>query len=130
MMKYIKYFNESKNEKPNIKKYDIDGFIVLQGKDAYSNDYLTLEMAKEDDIWMHAKGVPGSHVVIRVSDKLPTMEIIKKAAQIAAKNSKSVEDRVLIVWCKKKFVKKEGGMNVGQVKVDYINANEIIVPKK
>ena len=33
-MKYLKPFNESKVDKPNIKKYDIDGFIVYQGRDA------------------------------------------------------------------------------------------------
>ena len=81
------------------------------------------------DIWMHAKGVPGSHVIIKVKDKVPTETTIKRVAMIAAKNSKSTEDMVKVVYCKKKYVKKEPGMNTGQVKVDYINANEIIVPK-
>jgi predicted ribosome quality control (RQC) complex YloA/Tae2 family protein len=129
-MRYLKNFNESKLDKPNIKKYDIDGFIVYQGKDAKANDYVTLEVATDEDYWMHAKGVPGSHVVIKVKDKIPTMEVIKKAAQVAAKNSKSNEEKVLIVYCKKKFVKKDPGMNPGQVKVDYNNAYEITVSKK
>jgi len=128
-MRYIKNFFESKADKPKIKKYEIDGFIVYQGKDSESNDYLTLEIAKEEDLWFHAKGVPGSHVVIKVKDKLPTEPVIKKVAEIAAKNSKSKEESVLVVYCKKKFVTKSPGMNVGQVKVDYMNANEIIVPK-
>jgi predicted ribosome quality control (RQC) complex YloA/Tae2 family protein len=83
-----------------------------------------------EDIWMHAKGVPGSHVVIKVKDKLPSEEVIKKAAEIAAKNCKSKEDKVRVLYCKKKFVKKEKGMNPGQVKVDYVNANEIVINKK
>jgi predicted ribosome quality control (RQC) complex YloA/Tae2 family protein len=129
-MKFIKYFLESKkSEKPKIKKHDIDGFVVFQGKDADSNEHLTLEVATENDIWMHAKGVPGSHVIIKVKDKVPTETTIKRVAMIAAKNSKSTEDMVKVVYCKKKYVKKEPGMNTGQVKVDYINANEIIVPK-
>lgn len=128
-MKYIKYFFESKSDKPNVKKYDIDGFVVLQGKDAKANEHLTLEVANEDDIWMHAKGVPGSHVIIKVKDKVPTETTIKRVAIIAARNSKSTEDMVKVVYCKKKFVTKEPGMNTGQVKVDYINANEIIVPR-
>ena len=33
-MKYLKYFYESKSDKPKVKKHDIDGFIVFQGKDA------------------------------------------------------------------------------------------------
>jgi predicted ribosome quality control (RQC) complex YloA/Tae2 family protein len=129
-MKFIKSFLESKkSEKPKIKKHDIDGFVVYQGKDANSNEHITLELSNEDDIWMHAKGVPGSHVLIKIKDKIPTETTIKRAAIIAAKNSKSEEDMVKVVYCKKKYVKKEPGMNTGQVKVDYINANEIIVPK-
>ena len=129
-MKYIKSFFESKkSETPKYKKHDIDGFVVFQGKDAVSNEYLTLEVANEDDIWMHAKGVKGSHVIIKVKDKVPTETTIKRAAMIAAKNSKSTEDMVKVVYCKKKYVTKEPGMNIGEVEVDYINANEIIVPK-
>jgi predicted ribosome quality control (RQC) complex YloA/Tae2 family protein len=122
-------FNESKKNKfPNIKKMEIDGFTIYIGKDALSNDHLTFNIANKEDIWMHAKGVPGSHIVIRVNDKLPTNEVIKKAASIAKKNSKSPKDnKVTVVYCKRKFVKKEPGMNNGQVKVDYINANEIDV---
>ena len=130
LMKYIKSFFESKNsDKPKYKKHDIDGFVVFQGKDAKSNEHLTLEIANEDDIWMHAKGVPGSHIIIKVKDKVPTETTIKRVAILAAKNSKSTEDMVKVVYCKKKYVTKEPGMNTGQVKVDYINANEIIVPK-
>jgi predicted ribosome quality control (RQC) complex YloA/Tae2 family protein len=129
-MKYIKSFFESKKGKPNYKKHDIDGFVVYHGKDANANEHLTLEVANEDDIWMHAKGVPGSHVIIKIKDKVPTETTIQRAAMIAAANSKSSDDMVKVVYCKKKYVTKEPGMNTGQVKVDYINANEIIVPKK
>jgi len=118
--------NESKNKFPDVKKMDIDGFIVYIGKDAKSNDYLTFNMADDEDIWMHAKGVPGSHVVIRVMDNLPTETTIKKVAELAKKNSKAKrETNVPVVYCQRKFVKKEPGMNDGQVKVDYINSNDI-----
>jgi predicted ribosome quality control (RQC) complex YloA/Tae2 family protein len=105
-------------------------FIVYQGKDSNANDYVTLELSDENDIWFHAKGVPGSHILIKVKDKLPQHDVIKKVAELAAKNSKAPEGDVTIVYCKKKFVKKEPGMNPGQVKVDYTNAYEIKVPKK
>ena len=100
-MKFIKSFLESKkSEKPKIKKHDIDGFVVYQGKDANSNEHITLELANEDDIWMHAKGVPGSHVLIKIKDKIPTETTIKRVAIIAAKNSRSEEDMVKVVYCK------------------------------
>jgi len=130
-MRYLKNFNESKKlDRPNYKKLDIDGFIVYQGKDAKANDYVTFELSSDEDYWFHAKGVPGSHVLIKVKDNIPTKEVIKKVAQISAKNSKSDKDDVLIVYCKKKFVKKEQGMKPGQVGVDYNNAYEITVSKK
>ena len=128
-MRYIKKYNEGKNNKPNFKRI-IDGdFVIFQGKDAESNDYVTLELASDNDLWFHAKGVPGSHVIIKVKDNIPGDDIIQKAALIAAKNSKSKEDKVKVIYCKKKFVTKDPGMNAGQVKVDHLNANVIIVNK-
>jgi hypothetical protein len=118
------------SSKPNFKKLDIDEFVVFQGKDAEANDYVTFELSSPEDYWFHTKGVKGSHVLIKVKDKIPTMEVIRKAAQVAAKNSKSNDEKVLIVYCKKKFVKKEPGMNPGQVEVDHNNAYEITVSKK
>jgi predicted ribosome quality control (RQC) complex YloA/Tae2 family protein len=127
ILKY-KHFEAKDN---GIKRHLIDDFVVFQGKNAAANDFLTLELANEDDIWMHAKGVPGSHVLIKVSDKLPTLEVIKKAAQIAADNSKGNSgSEVTVVYCKRRFVHKRPGMNPGQVEVEYKNSNQIIVTKK
>ena len=128
-MKYLRKFFEGKKDKfPNIKKMEIDGFVIYMGRDAKSNDHLTFNMADKEDIWMHAKGVPGSHIVIKIKDKLPTNEVLKQAALIAKKNSKSPkDDKIIVVYCQRKFVKKEQGMNDSQVKVDYINAHEISV---
>jgi transcription antitermination factor NusG len=130
-MKIKKYSNfyESKSEKfPNIKTLVIDGFTVMIGKDALSNDYLTIKMANDDDIWFHASGVPGSHIIIRVKDKLPSPELIKEVAKLAAKNSKSPKgSKSKIVYCKAKFVKKTSDLKPGQVIVDYINSEEVIV---
>ena len=129
MIKKFNSFNESKKDKfPNVQKLDIDGFVVYVGKDAKSNDYLTFNVADKEDIWMHVKGVPGSHVVIRVRENLPTETTIRVAAQLAKKNSKaSKDDKVTVVYCQKRFVKKESGMNDGQVKVDYTNSYQIVV---
>ena len=129
MIKKFNSFNESKKDKfPNVQKLDIDGFVVYVGKDAKSNDYLTFNVADKEDIWMHVKGVPGSHVVFRVRENLPTETTIRVAAQLAKKNSKaSKDDKATVVYCQKRFVKKESSMNDGQVKVDYINSYQIVV---
>ena len=128
-MRHIKQFNESKNPKfPDVKKVNIDVFDVYIGKDAKSNDYLTFIMSNKDDMWFHTKGIPGSHVVIFIKENLPTESVIRQVAELAKKNSKaSKEDNITVVYCKRKFVKKEASMNDGQVRVDYINANEIVV---
>jgi predicted ribosome quality control (RQC) complex YloA/Tae2 family protein len=128
-MKYLRKFFEGKKDKfTNIKKMEIDGYFIYLGRDSKSNDHLTFNIAEESDIWLHAKGVPGSHVVIKAKDKLVTPEIIKQAAIIAKKNSKGKDIQDLsIVYCKRKFVKKESNMKDGQVVVDYKNAQEIIL---
>lgn len=124
----FKQFFEGKNNYPNIKRIEHDGFLVKVGRDAKSNDYLTFNIADKEDIWMHVKGVRGSHVVIHVMDKLPTDTVIKFAADLAKANSKAnKEESVTVVYCQRKFVKKEHGMNDGEVKVDYINSYEISV---
>lgn len=126
-MHYILNFSESKSNKPNLKRQEIDEFLVFQGRDAESNDYLTFEMATDDDYWFHAKGVPGSHVVLKVKDRIPTEDTIRKCALLAAKNCKSKEEEITVIYCKKKFVRKTPELKAGQVKVDYVNSNEIIV---
>jgi hypothetical protein len=107
-LKRYKQFNESKKDKfPNIKKMEVDGFTIHLGKDAKSNDYLTFNVATDDDLWMHVKGVRGSHVVIIVNDNMPTPEVIKKAAEIAKDNSKAKgTDNATVVYCKRRFVSK------------------------
>lgn len=127
-MKYLRHFESKKNKFPDIKKIQIDGYLVMVGRDAKSNDYLTFIEADNEDIWMHVKGVPGSHVVIRVRENLPTPEVIRMAAELAKKNSKAQKDQqATVVYCQRKFVKKDSNMNDGQVRVDYRNSEEITI---
>ena len=126
--KYSKFLESKKDKFPNIQTKKLDDFNVLIGKDALSNDFLTTNMANDDDLWFHAAGVPGSHIVIRISDKLPMEKHIEEIAKMAAKNSKAPKGtKVKVVYCKAKFVKKSSDMKPGQVSVDYKNAQEIIV---
>ena len=132
-MEYLKNFRifaESKMNKPNIKKITEGDFLILQGRDAESNDHLTFIIADQEDYWLHAKGYPGSHVVIRLNGKIPDSRLIYKAAEIAAKNSAAAKanlDEIQVVYCKRKFVTKKSGMNTGQVAVDADNSEIIKV---
>ena len=129
MIKKFNLYKESKKEKfPNIQTKEFFGYTIFIGKDAKSNDYLTFNNSDSEDIWMHVKGYPGSHVVIRVRENLPTPEVIKFAAELAKRNSKASKiEKATVVYCQRKFVKKESGMNDGQVRVDYKNSEEITI---
>ena len=64
-----------------------DGTPIMVGKNNLQNDQLTLKTARKSDIWLHAKNVPGSHVI--VSDADPSEATLTEAAQLAAYFSKA-----------------------------------------
>lgn len=125
-MKYIKYFEGKKDRFPNLKKIEKDEFVIYVGGDAKSNDYLTFNMTNDDDIWLHAMGLPGSHVVIKIKSSqntqektLPTDVVLRFAAELAKKHSKAPKDQPCDVrWCQKKFVYKTPNMNTGEVGIE------------
>lgn len=126
--KFQKFLEAKKDKFPNIQTKKIQEFDILIGKDAESNDYLTTNLANDNDLWFHAAGVPGSHILIRIKENLPMTGLIEEVAKLAAKNSKAQKgSKVKVVYCKAKFVKKTSDMKPGQVSVDYKNAEEVII---
>lgn len=111
--------NRKMEEKVNYKHYILQGkYHVYVGKDSKNNDELTTQFAKQNDLWFHARGVPGSHVVLRVENsKEPVPKnIIKEAASLAAYYSKSKTSGVAPVsYTFKKYVHKKKGLEPGQV---------------
>lgn len=101
-----------------VKTVEFEGFTILIGRNAEMNDILTTEIAEPNDIWLHASGVPGSHVVIKVVDEKPPKVVIKEAAKLAAKNSKG-KGKVDVVYTAAKNVTKNSKQPTGQVTVDY-----------
>ena len=59
---------------------------VFVGKNAQNNDILTFKFANKHDLWFHAQGVPGSHVILRSRERSqnPPMDIVEQVASIAA----------------------------------------------
>lgn len=97
-----------------------DGLPILVGKTAKENDYLTFKVAKPDDLWLHARGTPGSHVVVRLEkgSAVPP-ETLKDAATLTLWFSdlrKSGKGEV--IYTLRKFVKKVKGQKPGAVMVD------------
>jgi predicted ribosome quality control (RQC) complex YloA/Tae2 family protein len=54
------------------------------GRNAQQNDRLTFTTAKPDDFWLHARGAPGSHVVVHCPQGAPDAVVLQAAAQLAA----------------------------------------------
>ncbi|MEQ6166678.1 NFACT RNA binding domain-containing protein [Ekhidna sp. MALMAid0563] len=101
-------------------EFEFDGWQILLGKHAKANDELTLKVANKNDLWLHAKDVAGSHVVVRQKpgQNFPT-HIIEKAAALAAANSKRKTDTLCpVIYTLKKFVRKAKGAPAGQVIVE------------
>ncbi len=96
-----------------------DGYCILVGKTAKDNEHLTFKTGKPDDLWLHARGTPGSHTIIQLkkSEKVPH-ETLKDAATLTLWFSdlrKSGKGEVL--YTLRKFVRKAKGQKPGAVHV-------------
>ena len=93
-----------------------NGVKILVGKNNKQNDHLTLRIADPDDIWMHTKNIPGSHVIIKCAGKEVPEQTIYEGAMLAAYFSKSkMSSQVPVDYTKKKHVKKPSGSKPGMV---------------
>ena len=105
-----------------------DGFHIYIGKNNYQNDDLTFKFATGNAWWFHAKGIPGSHVVLKTQGKPLPDSAFEEAARLAAYYSKGREqDKVEIDYTEKKNVKKPNGSKPGFV-VYYTNYSMMIDP--
>jgi predicted ribosome quality control (RQC) complex YloA/Tae2 family protein len=86
------------------------GWEILVGTSAAGNDHITTKVARPDDFWLHAEGLPGSHVLVRNAKKgdMPP-DVLMKAAALAAFYSK--------------------GRHAGKVPVTYTHARNVKKPK-
>ncbi|MDY2700149.1 MAG: NFACT RNA binding domain-containing protein [Lachnospiraceae bacterium] len=103
-----------------------DGFHIYVGKNNYQNDELTFKFATGNDWWFHAKGIPGSHVVVKSEGASLPDSTFEDAARLAAYYSKArSQDKVEIDYTEKKNVKKPSGGKPGFV-VYYTNYSMMI----
>lgn len=93
-----------------------NGMTVYVGKNNYQNDRLTFKLAAPDDLWLHAKDIPGSHVVLRTEGTAPDEAAVQFAACLAAHFSKATASSNVPVDCaKRRHVKKPSGAKPGFV---------------
>ncbi len=104
-----------------------DGYHMYVGKNNFQNEELTFKFATGNDWWFHAKGVPGSHVIVKGNgeEELPD-RVFEEAGKLAAFYSKNRgNDKVEIDYIQKKHVKKPAGGKPGFV-VYYTNYSLVI----
>ncbi len=102
------------------KHTEYEGYVILIGKNAKNNDLLTKKYTYKDDLWLHARDVSGSHVVVKykAGKKFPN-SVIERAAQIAAWYSKRRNETLCpVIVIPKKFVRKPKGLPEGEVILD------------
>lgn len=92
---------------------------VLAGRTDAANDYLSLTLARPSDLWFHIRGMPGSHVVLRVPEGArPERAIQELAASIAAYHSKARgAGTVAVSVTEARHVSKPGGAKPGTVTI-------------
>lgn len=97
------------------KEFEFEGTKIWVGKSAKSNDEM-LKMAHRNDIWMHARNVQGSHVIIKTLGKPISAKLLNYAAGLAAFHSKAkTQEIVPVQYVERKFVSKPKNSNAGEV---------------
>ncbi len=137
---YIKRIKQQKGMKSSKRSAPLhfvssDGFDIYVGKNNKQNDELTLRFAKANDIWLHTKNIPGSHVIIVTEGRAVPDSTLAQAAILAAYYSKGKTSSLVPVdYTHKRNVKKPNGAKPGFViyttnQTAYINPSEEEVSK-
>ena len=106
-----------------------DGFDIYVGKNNYQNEEVTFKIANGNDWWFHAKGIPGSHVVVRTEGRELPDRVFEEAGALAAWYSKGrTNEKVEIDYIQRKHVKKAAGGAPGFV-IYHTNYSLMAVPK-
>ncbi|MFC3414972.1 NFACT RNA binding domain-containing protein [Algoriphagus hitonicola] len=102
------------------KQFEIEGFSVWVGKSAKDNDEMLRNFIHKDDLWLHARQVAGSHVIIRKKgNQVIPDPVLERAASLAAYYSKfKTESLAPIIYTEAKYVRKVKGSAPGSVMVD------------
>jgi predicted ribosome quality control (RQC) complex YloA/Tae2 family protein len=97
-----------------------EGYTILVGRNSRQNEHVTFDLAGPDDLWLHARGWPGSHVVIRSGGRPVSDETVQQAAGLAAFYSKAQREAwVDVIVVERRRVRRPSGQrHPGMVAVD------------
>lgn len=128
---YIRRKAEKKKSSQKSRPYHYrtrDGYDIYVGKNNFQNDELTFHFAEGNDWWFHAKGMPGSHVIVKTKNGELPDHVFEDAGSLAAYYSKGRgNEKVEIDYLQKKNVKKPNKSKPGFV-VYYTNYSLTISP--
>lgn len=128
---FIKKNRNAKKEKVKSKPFHYiskHGYDIFVGKNNFQNEELTFKVATGNDWWFHAKGIPGSHVIVKSNNEELPDEVFEEAGRLAGFYSKGREsDKIEIDYLQKKNIKKPNGSAPGFV-VYYTNYSLTIHP--
>ena len=125
--------NKSKNKiklnkpkKRELLSFNYNGFQIFVGRNNKENEEISFFKGQPNDIWMHIKDIPGSHVLIlRNNQELPN-DVLLHAANLACEHSKAKKgDKVTVDYCERKFVKKIKNSKPGNV--IYTNFHSLLI---
>ena len=121
-----KEIKEEANSKYPFRVFKRNGYDIFVGRNARNNDELSFRFAHKEDLWLHAKDVAGSHVVIRqrAGQNVP-LAVLEYAAQLAAFYSKRKNDTLVpVLYTPRKYVRKRKGDPPGMV---VVNREDVII---
>jgi len=104
---------------PQVEKVEFRGYAILVGRNNVGNDRIVKELSAPDDLWLHAQGIPGSHVLVkRLAGKEVPHEVIEEAARLAVLHSKAKGSRnVPVFLAEARHVSKFKGAKPGLVRI-------------
>ena len=105
---------KSQRKKEKIKECElfwIDDYKVLIGRNSKENQSL-LKVAKSNDLWMHIRDIPSSHLIIKTDKQNLPEKVIEKAAKLCVDFSLKQAGDYEVDYCKRRFVKIQEGSNV------------------
>jgi len=103
--------------RPGIRRFtEGDGFVILVGRNSQQNHELITERAAANDLWLHARNIPGSHVIIKDDGRPIPDDVIQRAARLAAYYSKNRgEESVEVDITQRRYVRPIKGAGPGMV---------------
>ena len=133
---YLKFHKDTAGKKTKTGKskpyhyVTSDGFELFVGKNNYQNDELTFGLANGGDWWFHAKGIPGSHVILRTGGRDVPDDVFTIAGSLAAyySSGRDAGGKIEVDYLQRKNVKKPNSAKPGFV-VYYTNYSMVVTPE-